>query len=288
MVVRVLFLICCFFFSVSKTWAVSQPSVIELPFTLKNGAVLVPLQIKGMGPFTFAIATGAARSTLSWEAKTKLGYQTLFYIEPSTQKQVTYVQASGMQIGEWKLDTLSMKLGELGAYSKELETPLHGMLGHDFLKKQSFQIDYRNKVVRFFLKGEGVTNLKSNQTSLKTIAPIEITNEEPVPVIKTILVNGSKLKAMVDTWQNVQLSLSPAALKELKIDPPPEKTGPQIKVVESLQVGELKQEKVKAACYSKGTGLDHGLGRYGAILGADFLSNYVVTFDYFNKQIIFQ
>ncbi len=291
MVLRVLFLAFFIVTSCPGILAASELKIVEVPFVMRNGAVVLPIQVKGTGPFNIAIATGSSRSTLSWEVHTKLGYQTLFYIDPLTAKQITYAQVSGIQIGEWKIDTLNMKLGELDAYSKELGVPLHGIFGHDFLKKQPLQVDYKNNVVRFFPKGLGDKDPTSNQTSpqsTKTIIQMEITSEEPVPVIKGILVNGLKIKALVDSWQNLALSLSPAALKELKIQQPPEKTRPQVSIINSLQVGELKQESVKTAFYSKGTGLDHGLSKYGAILGAGFLSNYIVTFDYSNKQVIFQ
>lgn len=283
----VLVLLClCLCNCVVAARIVGDAQPIEVPFTLQNGAVLVVAKIKGKGPFNFVLATGSPESYLSRQVQAEFEYQ----IQPSydlAQKRLNFVDVPEIEIGDLKVNSFAMKPENLRSQSRELNVTLHGVLGYDFLKKLTVQIDYKKKVVRFSSTKFPKANPPASQ-SAQTIMQMELPMEYPVPVIKDILVNGQKLKAVVDTWQQLPLCLTPAAAKYLNLPLPVDKKPTQIKTVESLQVGGVRQDKVTTLFYNSGNNLDHGLNKYGAILGAGFLSNHVVTFDYQNKQIIFE
>ena len=268
----------------------SSDTATEIPFKLQNGAVLIDVTLKGKGPFTMGLATGSPHSSLDHATISAAGYQANFTYDPRTFQYPVFVQATGMEIGGLKINTLSMKVSDMSSYAQELGRPLHGILGYDFFKGRVVQIDYKQKVVRFLPKNTYKAMQKAGvpASAAPVVAPMELISEDPVPIVKEIAVNGVKFKAMLDTWQNLPLALTPAALKQLALPVAAEKTPPQIKPVESLQFAELKLTAPQAAWYSKGTGLDHGLAKYGAIVGAGFLSRYVVTFDYANKLIVIE
>lgn len=273
--------------------AQTQPSDIatEIPFKLQNGAVLIDVTLKGKGPFTMGLATGSPHSSLDQATISAADYQANFTYDSRTFQYPVFVQATGMEIGGLKINTLSMKVSDLSPYAQELGRPLHGILGYDFFKGRVVQIDYKQKVLRLLPKNTYKARQKAGvpaSAAASVVVPMELVSEDPVPIVKEIAVNGVKFKAMLDTWQNLPLALTPAALKQLALPVAAEKTPPQIKPVDSLQFAELKLTAPQAAWYSKGTGLDHGLAKYGVIVGAGFLSRYVVTFDYVNKLIVIE
>ena len=55
-----------------------------------------------------------------------------------------------------------------------------------------------------------------------------------------------------------------------------------------IKIGALQVGSPRTAFFGKGSGKDHALGEYGAVLGGDLLSNFVVTFDYQRKRIVFE
>src|SRR5689334_20145269 len=100
------------------------------------------------------------------------------------------------------------------------------------------------------------------------------------PVIDGLMFNGMKFKAMIDTWQTLPLSLTPAAGRALGLSGFVEKSPPRITTVDSMQIGPLSMSSPETALYGKKTGFDYGLERCGAIIGGGFLKKFKVTFDY--------
>ncbi len=267
----------------------STPDAVEIPFTLQKGAVLIQVTLKGKGPFNMAIATGAPRSSIAWAARDAIEYPLLWTIEPLTQKQIMYVHASDMQIGKLKIDTLSMRLMEMDSFSQEFGVPLHGVLGYDFLRGRVIRIDYRNKLLTFLPKNTNAKNQSTPPTNPPlAIMPIDINPDDPRPVINDVLINGVKLKVMLDTWQNLPLSLTPQAIKQIGLPTSPEKTPLRIGTIEMIQLAGVKLNSIETAFYAKGTGLDHGMNKYGGILGGGFFRNYCVTFDLAKKLLIIE
>ncbi len=266
----------------------SPPDKLEIPFILQKGAVLIQVTLRGQGPFNLAIATGTPRSTLAWSVKEIVGYQGLFTIDPLTDKQVLFVQATDLQIGQAKFNSLPMRLVDLDSFRQELGVPLHGILGYDFLKGRVIRIDYRQQRLSFLPKETHTKENSSTSSSQAIKLPFDLNPDDPRPVINDAVVNGVKLKLMLDTWQNLPLALTPQAIKQLGLSPPAEKTPPRIGTVESFQLAGLKLSALQTAFYAKGTGLDHGLNKYGGILGGGFFQNYVVTFDYAKKLLVIE
>lgn len=283
----VLALVLCVTLSVSGS-AASSPDTIEVPFTLQKGAIIIAVTLKGKGPFNMAIATGSPRSSIAWEAREVPGYQLLWTIEPLTGKQITYVQAAEMMVGRMKIDTLPMRLAELDAYSREMGLQLHGILGYDFLRGRVIRIDYHKKILTFLPKDSLPKQPSAAANPPLVSTSIEVNADDPRPVIDDVSINGVKMKMMLDTWQNLPLALTPQAVKQIGLPVGGEKTPPRLGTVDTLEIGRIKINAIETAFYAKGTGLDHGLKKYGGILGTAFFQNYVVTVDFARKVLIIE
>lgn len=260
---------------------------VELPMIVRKGAAIIQIMIGGQGPYNFALATGMNRSTLSWQVKDELGLPLMYTIDPTAQKG-NYALASNIKLGELELAKLYVTLGDFNNLRQDLSFPLHGTLGYDFLKHVVVQVDYKNKKLRVFPKRKRNKESPPLSPSTSLELKMELIGEDHKPVVDGVLINGLAFKAMIDTWQNIALSLTPNAVEELNLEAVPEKSKPRIGTVQTLQIGELKMNSPETAFYGKKKGLDHGLGKYGAIIGSGFLQNYRVTFDYPNKLITFE
>jgi hypothetical protein len=268
----------------------NAPDVTELPLTIRKGAAIIRIKINDNGPYNVAIATCLNRSTLTWDVKKEAGLPLMYTMDPTKQKG-NYVRVSGLRVGNIEAEVLYMQLGDLSKLSQDFGLPLHGVLGYDFLKGRVVQIDYKNEKLRFLPKTRNAKDHKtidSPSPSQPFNVAMEIVGEDRNLVIDGLMVNGVKFKAMVDTWQNLPLSLTPNAIKKLNLTEVAEKSPPRIGSVDTLQLGPLKMDSPQTAYFSKGTGLDHGLEKYGAIIGGGFLKEYSVTFDYINHQVIFE
>ncbi|MDX2043925.1 MAG: hypothetical protein SF097_22110 [Acidobacteriota bacterium] len=258
---------------------------VELPMVVRKGAAIIQIMIGDQGPYNVALATGMNRSTLSWQVKEELGLPLMYTFDPTAQKG-NYALASNVKLGELELGKLYVTLGDFNDIRQDLSFPLHGTLGYDFLKHVIVQIDYKNKKLRVFPKSRRNSPTNSSPSSLEL--KMEVVGEDRKPVIDDVLINGLAFKAMIDTWQNIALSLTPAAVAKLNLETVPEKSKPRIGTIETLQIGIIKLSSPETAFYGKKKGLDHGLGKYGAIIGGGFLQNFSVTFDFPNKRITFE
>ena len=268
--------------------------VVEVPFLLYEGCLVVQVKVKDKGPYNMVLATGSPTSKIIYAVADEVKLQAYFTYakgDPSLQTYVSFLNVPDMRIGELQVPTLMMNLVDLDAYSQSLGVKIYGVLGYDFLKGRILQIDYPHKIARFLPKTKAKQDQKVNGTanqSASVSVQIEIIPEDPVPIIYEVMIDGKKFKALLDTHQGVALSLTPAAIKQFGLPPSAEKAAPRMGSVGSIQIGSLKQDSPNTAFFGKGNGLDHGLNKYGAIIGAGFMAAYTVTFDYVHKVITFE
>jgi hypothetical protein len=261
---------------------------VEIPLTVRKEAAIIQIKINGKGPYNMAIATCFKHSTLAWSVKDETGSPLMYTIDPTEQKG-NYARATNIQVGDINIDVLYMQLVDLSNLSKELDIPLHGLLGYDFLKGGVVQIDYKNEKVRLLPNNKSSKDWKkSDSQSMSFTSEMKLVDEGRKPVIDGVLINGVRFRAMIDTWQNLPLSLTPDAVKKLNLTAVNAKSPPRIASVDSLQIGPFTMNSPETAFYSKGTGFDYGLEKCGAIIGGGFLKKYSITFDYINNLVLFE
>lgn len=287
--------VCICSFSLSNSAFASsttQSAAIEVPFRLERGTIVLPVMIRGRGPFNLLLSTGSKTSMLSFDILRDIGLQAYFSYEnndPRTQRTVSFVRASDIQVGDLRVSSLTMNLGGFSDASQNLGVTIHGVLGYTFLRGRIVQIDYANRMVRFLQTSPTArqsTGVASTVTSVTV--PFEILDDHPIPILEEVSVGGREMKALLDTGQGITLALTPAAIRQLELPATERNQPPRIGTVNMLRVGALQVESPQTAFYAQGAGFDHGLRRYGAIIGAGFLANYIVTLDYRRREVIFE
>lgn len=260
-----------------------QATPVEVPFTFERGQIFVPVKINGLATtYQMQLNTGVARSVLSHAVATTSAVTTTV----SNPNGANYDKNYSLQAIVKSLEVGKLRYANLDvAISVNSNAP--GILGNDFLKQYVTQIDFRNRVIRFYEKSpfaKGVTS-----TEGMVILPLKLDGRERVPIIEEVYVNGKKIKATLDTGFAGTLALTPDAVKYLGLELAKEtKSKVESRQLDSLMVGTLKIASPLAFLYSKGGGLDKSLSTLGGIIGNGMMENYTVTFDYQNKLVVFQ
>jgi len=280
--------------SVAQT-STNKDQIVETPFTFVRGSVVLQVKIKDKGPFNMVLSTGSAASTLSSELSRELKLQAFFgpsSYDPKTNTYGSYTQVSGLRTSQnesmaW---SLNMSLAGLSSLSQDMGIPIHGILGYAFLKGKIIQIDYPNRIIRFIPDSAPPDSQPTNTAAPKqrVVIPFQITSEIQIPIIGGVVIDGKEVRALLDTSQGVAVALTPEAVKLLGFPAVPEKGPPRIDKVSEIKIGALQVGSPRTAFFGKGSGKDHALGEYGAVFGGDLLSNFVVTFDYQRKRIVFE
>lgn len=281
--------------AIASAHSANENKMVEVPFSLDSGVIVLQVKIHGKGPYNIVLATGYPTSKLSTATFNELKLPIRYNIadDPIGGHFVTWISVPDIQIGDLKVDVLNMNAGELANMSQRLGITVDGVLGCNFLKGRVVQIDYPKKVIRFMQTAPAppvVTQQTASSTSLLTnyaLLPMKFAPEEPVTVVDELYVNDKKLKALLDTNQSGTLALTPAALKYLGLPVPAKKNPSSTGTVAGLKIGPMPLGATEALFFAKGTSIDHDLDKYGAIIGNNLMSNYVVTLDYQHHTVMF-
>jgi Aspartyl protease len=132
-----------------------KQAVIEVPFELIHGTIIVPATVNGAGPFWMLLDTGADPSVVDLGTAKSVGLKIAASGQQGsgggTSHNLSYetwlavVQFGGLTAT--KVDALAMDLSKLGS---TLGIPIGGVLGYSLFKTRIVQIDYPNRKVRFY------------------------------------------------------------------------------------------------------------------------------------------
>ena len=276
-----------------------QGTVIELPFTVEKGHVIVPVKIKGNIAVEMILATGAEHSMLDAALLEKYKLPAYYAGEgiitgSSLDRTYTFTTVPDLSVGDLHFSSLNMRLDSqaLREISKRVGRDISGVLGADFFKGHVVQFDFGKKMVRFLPKAPA-NALKGSKTTSTTIEyaafPMNLYREDvPMPVIENVAFDGRKIKTLLDTGAVTVISLSSSAAKQVGLEPPTEGRPPRVAKINSLRFGELEFTDVPATLSPKGSEFDREARGFGAVAGVALLQNFVVTFDFRDGVVILE
>ena len=184
---------------------------------------------------------------------------------------------------------------DLSKPSQRLGRQLHGVLGYTLLKNRIVQIDYPGLAVRFYVSSPFLKSDMQQNNASRMALPFRLV--DGIPVID-VYVNGKKIAAVIDTGSSQTLSLKPNAISKLGLQEEAARAEPDTSVgyygqaavhkgkIERLSVGKMSLEMPSVTFFMKGTGHDDSSSE-GSI-GNLFLRDFVVTFDYGSKMVVFE
>ena len=291
-------LIVCNYVGTAQT--TDTQSFIEVPFTFEHAQIILTVKINNKGPYSMLLDTGTNVSAVDLASAREIGLKvgtTGFQgTGGGTDKNPAYMtELPLIQVGELVArDTVAAAI-DLSKLSQRLGRSIHGVLGYTLLKNRIVEIDYPRRAVRFYSSSPiGSSELK--QKNANTIAlPFRLVDR--IPIID-VYVNGKKITAVVDTGSSLMFSLKPKAISRLGLQEEADRAQPDTAVgyngealvrngkINRLSVGEIVLEMPDVTFLMKGMGHDDSSSE-GSI-GNVFLKDFVVTFDYTKKTVIFK
>ena len=277
---------CCF--------AQSKTSVIEIPFEFYKNEIILQVNVNGKGPFNMMLDTGTDPSGVDLATAKELGLK----LHP-LGKEITgggtdsnvayYTQLRLVEVGTFTVKNVDALAFDLSKISERLGKPLHGVLGHSVLNGRIVQIDYPNRIVRFYAQSpfSNATN-----TSKRTVLPFRYADNV---LVDDVSVNGKKMVGNLDTGSSGRFHLTPAAVSFLELEEEVSRAPVSTDVgfkgvaqnrqgkVHNVTIGGISIDEPDVIFFGKGTGRDKK--PWGINIGNEFFKDFVVTFDYRKKLI---
>lgn len=289
-------LLCCFLVTafVSFAQASGKQQVVEIPFDFYRHEIILQVKVNGKGPFNMMLDTGTDPSVIDLATAKDIGLKLHPLGKPGsgggTDVNLTYytelplVEVAGLTVKD--VETLALDLSKM---SERLGKSLHGVLGHSVLNGRIVQIDYPNRVVRFYSQP-----LFSKAANRPKRSVLSFRYDDNV-LLDDVFVNGKKVVGNLDTGSNGTFNLTPAAVGYLGLEEEfnqaPVSTDVGYNGVSQNRQGKLNNVTVGAISvdapavifFSKGTGRDKK--PWSINIGNGFLKDFVLTIDYRNKLV---
>lgn len=273
----------------------SKDQVIEVPFEFYRNEIIVQVKINGQGPFNMMLDTGTNPSAIEVMTAKALGLKLESAGKPVTGGGTSANLAYATKLPLVELGGLAAKNVEalavdLSKVSQGLGRRLDGALGQSLLNGRIVQIDYANRVVRFYSQSPIAT--QANTANL-TVLPFHYNDDV---LIDEVLVNGKKLVGNIDTGSSGLFSLTPAAVSYLGLKEDVSRGAVSTGVgyngaaenrqgkVANVTVGGISIDSPTVTFFAKGSGRDRK--PWSVNIGNQFFKDFVVTIDYRRKLIM--
>jgi hypothetical protein len=269
----------------------------DIPFSLEKGMLILKGTVRKDVPVEVIIATGSPDSLVNMafvqQHKIVPGYTRDKHGEP-----VVFVVLTRIVIGDQKPLSLRMKASGLVRARSMLGREITASLGADYFKGKILQIDFKSRVIRFLdsspIDAKTARSQLMDRSSSTTV--LEMTHDSqtflglPVtlPVVDGVVINGARIKSLIDTAVPYPISVSAAAIKEFKLGSVPEKGTLQTVSLKSFSFAGLNIPDIPTKFVGKDADFDVGLSQYGTIIGVALLQNFKVTFDWKEKIVVFE
>jgi predicted aspartyl protease len=257
------------------------------------------VRVDGKGPFSMMLDTGTDPSVIELTTARELGLKLIPLGSPpvgggNAPRQVYGAYLPLVEVGGITARNLEAVAIDLSKISERIGKPIQGVLGHSLLNGRIVQIDYPNRVVRFYSQSLAKMPKQPN-TPQHTVLPFRYVDNV---LIDDVFVNGKKLVANLDTGSNGKFDLTPAAVvylgMEEEVDRAPASSDVGYNGVAENKKGELSNVTIggisvtgaPVVFFAKGTGRDKK--PWGINIGNVFLKDFVVTIDYRRKLITFE
>jgi len=291
---KIQILLCCLLVTVfvSSAHAGGKQQVVEIPFDFYHNEIILQVKVNGKGPFNMMLDTGTDPSAVDLNTAKDIGLKLHPLGKPGTgggtDVNLTYytelplVEVSGFTVKD--VETLALDLSKV---SERLGKPLHGVLGHSVLNGRIVQIDYPNRVVRFYSQP---LFSKAANTPKRSVLSFRYSDNV---LLDDVFVNGKKVVGNLDSGSSGAFNLTPAAVGYLGLEEEFNQAPVSTDVgyngvsqnrqgkVNNVTVGAISVDAPAVIFFGKGTGRDKK--PWGINIGNGFLKDFVLTIDYRNK-----
>lgn len=279
-------------FAVFATTGINQVS--EIPIEFDGNHILVAVRINNQGPFQMLLDTGADVCLIRLSLAQELGLQVEKKDIPlggigagKTNARWTKVQT--LEIGE--VTTKELKLLATEITPKIKKEPVAGIIGFDFFKNRCFQIDYTAQKLRFY--SSAPFKKSDTQTEHRAILELSFHDRRRIPVID-IVVNDKPVNAGIDTGSDSVLILFPDTTRLLNLEEQMNKLKPIVSfgyggltLTRKGEVQKFAMEKISLEKVATEFAVQ-AWDKEAAQIGNGMLKNFLVTFDYKNKLVVFE
>ena len=273
---------------------------VEIPFEFEHNQIIVPVKIAGKGPFNMLLDTDTDPSAIDVATARELGLA----VGPKgatasgggTEANTVYpTRLPNVELGNVTAREVSAAAIDLTKLGARIGKPVQGVLGYSFLKDRIVQIDYANQKLRFFTE----TPYPRIQLGPNTVNIISFPFrfEDGNVIIDSVFINNEKMRATLDTGSSGAFALTPEAVTTLGLeeqgrDSDDDGVGyngaykSKVGTLKSVRLGKLAVESAPATFWLPGTGHDNK--KYQVNIGNDFFKDYMLTFDFRAKIVVFE
>lgn len=276
---------------VSLHWADDYGNSSQTPgatFNYVRQKIIVQVYLRKKGPFNFVIDTGVHPSGVDFKLAKEVGMPLGSidgYVAGFGNDRIPLYRTSmdAMEVGNLQLKAVRAVAFDM-SHLKVEEIPIHGILGHDFLRRFATRIDYANDSLTFFKKLPEYYEEALEQFVKRTFE----LDGGLIPKSDDLIINGKHINAWLDTGAGTTISLSRTTAEQLgfgevakegRMVPARGSRGDfqlrEIKI-DSISIFGIKKKEVTCMVFERG-GKD--------IIGNGFFQEYVVTFDYPNRKL---
>ncbi len=273
---------------------------IEVPFEFVANQIIVEVKIAGKGPYNMLVDTDTDPSAIDLATAKELGLKLDSRSFPATgggteANLVQLTRLPTVELGGVMAKDVVAGAIDLKKLAGKLERPIHGVLGYSFLKDRIIQIDYPASKMRFYTEFP-YPGIQNAPNTVNKIA-MAFRYDEGV-LIDSVFINGQKLKATLDTGSSQTFALTPEAVAILGLEEQVQngeaeksvgyngeyesKSG----VLKSVRIGRLSIDSAPAAFLPAGTG--HDKKKFQVNIGNGFFKDYLLTFDFRGKVVVFE
>jgi hypothetical protein len=269
----------------------------EVPFTLEKGLIVVKAKIKKDIPVDVVIATGSPTSYVNMGFVLRNKIQPGYTSDKNGQALI-FVSVTQIILGDEKPVSLNMKGSSLESSTEKAGREIAATLGADFFKGKILQIDFKKKVIRFLdapiMDYKALISIPPSGGMRTLVFPMDQEAEtfmgQPVvlPVVDGAVLNGSKVRTLLDTFIPYPVTVSPSAIKQFGFGTVPDKGTTQSSQLKSFNFGGFSIPDIPTILVGKNAGFDEDWKNHAAVLGIAILQNFTVTFDWKEKMVVLE
>jgi hypothetical protein len=198
-------------------WRASEESV-AVPFEWHDGHLVIAVRINDSAPLRLAFDTGASATVLFETERTRgLRLQAERQVPIGGSPGVDLVNGAklaldGIEVSD--LTLLHVPLRNSPIFANDDEAYFDGAVGYDLLHRFATQIDYANRLIRFFKHRAGVV-----EDATWRVVPIDVRNR--VPVIEVQLQDARRgsesVRLLVDSGAPAYAYMNPDLTKRIVV-----------------------------------------------------------------------
>lgn len=263
--------------------------VVEIPFTIENGLIVIEIEIKGEN-YRFLLDTGAPNA-ISKELADKLSiekkkcYKTVD--SQGNHLDLDYVKVENIKIGDAQFTNTTAAIADFNQIDAIACLNIDGLIGANLMKKAYWQIDNKNGIIRI---ASDVNKLirSSDENSIPFT-----TNISGSPYLNLKIGKTEIKRLTLDTGSVGFLSTSSDYYKELKETDQIKAERTSFGVSSVGLFGASKDDTIKQVLIDDFSLGDLSLSNQiielknakSSLLGMSFLRNYLITIDWSSNML---